>query len=130
MLIQLYRTAIGPANSKRHSGNYFITYSKGVKIAGDTGATFQSILSSIERIHHQTLEVSATSEELSASTEQVTASMQEIVTIARDSLERLNVISLSADEQKKSVGQLSVSADHLNQLSSELEVLVDKYQIQ
>ncbi|TVX94424.1 methyl-accepting chemotaxis protein [Paenibacillus agilis] len=102
---------------------------KGVKIAGATGTTFQSILSSIERIYQQTLEVSATSEEMSASTEQVTASMQEIVTIARDSLERLNIISLSADEQKKSIGNLSASADHLNQLSSELEVLVDKYQI-
>ncbi|WP_374703467.1 methyl-accepting chemotaxis protein [Bacillus sp. Marseille-P3661] len=99
----------------------------GLTLVHNTGATFKNILAASEKVAAQIEEMSSVAEQISASTEQVTASVEEMAIIAATNANGTHVISVSADEQVKSLKEITLVSDALKSMAVELEQLISKF---
>ncbi|MGF7049484.1 methyl-accepting chemotaxis protein [Paenibacillus sp. DS2015] len=101
----------------------------GIEIVKETGMLFEGILVATESVTSQIQEVSAATEEMVAETEQVTSSIKQLAVLAEKNAVVADQIMERAQEQRSSSDKLVKSAEHLNHISDELEVLVDGLKI-
>lgn len=102
---------------------------QGVGQVMKAGQTFGTISQSIQNVNNQIQEISVATEQIYAGTEEVSASMQEMVSIAKDSLDRLNIMFQSSGEQYHSMQEISSSAESLSVLANELQEMINKFAI-
>lgn len=126
-LIQHIQSDTSKAVEMMHHGNGEIV--QGMKIAEETGKSFERIAKSIESTHDQTQELSATAEQISASVQQVNASIEEVAETAEKSSATSSEIAAATEEQLASTEEVSSSATFLAQLAEELTGLVSKFSI-
>ncbi|MEF2968727.1 methyl-accepting chemotaxis protein [Paenibacillus sp. M1] len=97
----------------------------GIDIVKQTGELFYNILEATDSITSQIQEVSASTEEMVAETEQITATIKQIAVLAERNADVSEHIKSSALEQRTSAGKVMGSAESLNQISGELEKVVE-----
>ncbi|MNW45277.1 putative methyl-accepting chemotaxis protein YoaH [compost metagenome] len=101
----------------------------GIGIVKDTGALFYNILNATEEITSQIQEVSAATEEMVAETEQITATFKQISVLADRNATVAEEIKTNALEQRTSAGKIVESTEQLNQVSGELEKVVERLKL-
>ncbi|SDG17267.1 methyl-accepting chemotaxis protein [Fontibacillus panacisegetis] len=101
----------------------------GIEIVKDTGVLFYNILNATEEITSQIQEVSAATEEMVAETEQITAAFKQISVLAERNATVAEDIKSNALEQRTSAGKIVESAEQLNQVSGELEQVVQRLKL-
>ncbi|MNW33104.1 putative methyl-accepting chemotaxis protein YoaH [compost metagenome] len=101
----------------------------GIEIVKDTGVLFYNILNATEEITSQIQEVSAATEEMVAETEQITAAFKQISVLAERNATVAEDIKSNALEQRTSAGKIMDSAEQLNQVSGELEQVVQRLKL-
>ena len=93
----------------------------GVKMIGNAGVAFESIVTAITTMSDQIEDISATSEEISASAEQVAASVAEIAFGASASADNTMIIAGAMKEQAATMQQVNLVATDLSEKSLDLQ---------
>lgn len=101
----------------------------GLKLAEETGKSFEQILKSIANVSGQTEELSTITEELYASVEQVNLSIEEIAHLARANSDSTIEIASASEEQLATMEEVTSSANTLANMAEELRVLVSRFKI-
>ena len=116
-------------NVERAVTDSLASVADGVKIIGEAGTSFATIVDAVEQMTTQLEGVSATSEQISASAEQVTASVGEIANGATDSAQSLKMIAAAMEEQTATMEQVNDVAVGLSGNAQELQVEIQKFRI-
>jgi methyl-accepting chemotaxis protein len=101
----------------------------GSQIVHEAGESFQLILSAIEKVADQILEVSSIAEEMSASSEEVTASVIESANIAKQSSNAAQIVADSTTQQLAALQEVAGSANDLSQMSQKLQTAISKFKV-
>lgn len=101
----------------------------GVKMIGEAGIAFESIVQAITSMSDQIEDISATSEEISASAEQVAASVAEIAYGASASADNTKIIAEAMKEQAATIQQVNFVATELSEKSLELQNQIHQFKL-
>ncbi|AHN20855.1 methyl-accepting chemotaxis protein [Lysinibacillus sphaericus] len=101
----------------------------GVKMIGEAGIAFESIVQAITTMSDQIEDISATSEEISASAEQVAASVAEIAYGASASADNTKIIAEAMKEQAATIQQVNFVATELSEKSLELQNQIHQFKL-
>ncbi|KZS48510.1 chemotaxis protein [Paenibacillus glucanolyticus] len=102
---------------------------KGIEVVKETGELFKGMLLATDTVTSQIQEVSAATQEMVAETEQITAAIKQLAELAERNSSVSGEIRISAQEQQASFTKIFESAEQINQVSTELEVLVNKLRV-
>jgi methyl-accepting chemotaxis protein len=102
---------------------------KGIEVVKETGELFKGMLLATDTVTSQIQEVSAATQEMVAETEQITAAIKQLAELAERNSSVSGEIRISAQEQQASFTKIFESAEQINQVSAELEVLVNKLRV-
>ena len=102
---------------------------KGIHVVKETGSLFEGILISTDSVTSQIQEVSAATQEMVAETEQITAAIKQLAVLAEKNSTVSTEIQMSTQEQQQTFAQIFESAEQLNQVSGELETVVDQLRV-
>lgn len=101
----------------------------GVKIIGDAGEAFRSIVQAVEQMTTQIEEISATSEEISASAEEVSASVNEISNGSAESANDVEMVAAAIEQQAATMQQVNSVAIELSEKAQNLQQEIQKFRI-
>ena len=101
----------------------------GVKMIGNAGSAFESIVKAITTMSDQIEDISATSEEISASAEQVAASVSEIAYGASASADNTKIIAEAMKEQAATIQQVNLVATELSDKSLDLQNQIHQFKL-
>ncbi|MGN4126269.1 methyl-accepting chemotaxis protein [Lysinibacillus sphaericus] len=101
----------------------------GVKIIGNAGQAFDSIVTAIGTMTDQIEDISATSEEISASAEQVAASVAEIAHGASTSATHTQIVADAIKEQADTMQQVNLVATDLSEKSLDLQSQINQFKL-
>jgi len=96
----------------------------GIGIVRETGTLFSEILSATDQVTTQAQEVSAATEQMVAETEQISYSFKQLSGLAEQNASLSTDMRNRAVDQRTAFNRIVTSADHLNQISEELKVLI------
>ncbi|KOP68620.1 chemotaxis protein [Bacillus sp. FJAT-18019] len=102
---------------------------KGIEVVKETGELFKGMLSATDTVTSQIQEVSAATQQMVAETEQITAAIKQLAELAERNSTVSGEIRISAQEQQASFAKIFESAEHISQVSAELETLVNKLRV-
>lgn len=102
---------------------------KGMIIVNEAGKAFHSIYLSTQTVEHQLYEVTAASEQMLSMAKNVLSSVEDMTTIAKESVHNANIVASTAEQQRYSIKEVSLSAERLSQMSFELEELVNRFSL-
>lgn len=101
----------------------------GVKMIGNAGLAFESIVQAINTMSDQIEDISATSEEISASAEQVAASVAEIAYGASASADNTQIIADAMIEQAATIQQVNLVATDLSEKALDLQDQIHQFKL-
>ncbi|ULO06890.1 HAMP domain-containing protein [Paenibacillus sp. 19GGS1-52] len=101
----------------------------GVSIVRDTRESFLRIINEVKKVSEQAQEVSAVSQEVAAGSEQVEASVAESALISIQTTERVQVVSMAAEDQVQDMKGISTFVELLEKMSGELNLLVERFKV-
>lgn len=102
----------------------------GIQVVKETGSLFEGILVSTDSVTSQIQEVSAATQQMVAETEQITASIKQLAVLAEKNSNASTEIQLSTQEQQATFEQILKSAEQLNEVSGNLEAIVEQLRVQ
>lgn len=126
-LIKLIQNDTTTAVKMSNEGN--IVAKEGLKLAEETGNSFDEILKSIESVSSQMQELSAVSEEITASIEQVNSSIEEIAQMAKKSSNHSYEITSATEKQLSTMDEVAASIKTLTNMAEQLRELVNRFKI-
>ncbi|NPC93938.1 methyl-accepting chemotaxis protein [Bacillus sp. WMMC1349] len=116
-----------------HSLNMFQSVNhevqSGLKITGETEASFKHIHEMTNEIAGKLQTMNVTVEQLSGGSQEVSGAIEEISDISKESSASIQDIAASAEEQLASMEEISSSASTLEQMAEELRDLTKKFKI-
>ncbi|MCD8501206.1 MAG: hypothetical protein LRY71_05390 [Bacillaceae bacterium] len=92
-----------------------------------TGKILNNISAIANEVNAQIQEISAVTQQLSASTEEVAVTVDDMNTIAQNAKDSTTHVASYTDEQLNSIEEVQVISETLQQMSHELEGLVNKF---
>ncbi|TYR79054.1 methyl-accepting chemotaxis protein [Priestia megaterium] len=95
-----------------------------------TEQSFYDIANTIEQVVDSIKNVMGNMQEISSHKDEVVASIQSIAAIAQQSAAGTEEITASTEEQIRAISTVSESAEHLQELSEQLIVMVRKFKIE
>ncbi|MDA1476207.1 methyl-accepting chemotaxis protein TlpB [Bacillus changyiensis] len=101
----------------------------GLKITGETEASFKHIHEMTNEIAGKLQTMNATVEQLSGGSQEISGAIEEISDISKESSASIQDIAASAEEQLASMEEISSSASTLEQMAEELRDLTKKFKI-
>ncbi|WP_411553555.1 methyl-accepting chemotaxis protein [Paenibacillus lautus] len=102
---------------------------KGMEVVKETGELFKGMLVATDTVTSQIQEVSAATQQMVAETEQITAAIKQLAELAEKNSTVSGEIRISAQEQQASFAKIFESAEQINQVSAELEALVNRLRV-
>jgi methyl-accepting chemotaxis protein len=102
---------------------------QGIKIVNEAGNAFHSIFLSTQTVENQIYEVTSAAEEMLSMAKSVLSSVEDVTDIAKQSVHNSNIVASTAEEQRYSIKEVSHSAERLNQMSYELEELLNQFRL-
>lgn len=102
---------------------------KGMEVVKETGELFKGMLLATDTVTSQIQEVSAATQQMVAETEQITAAIKQLAELAEKNSTVSGEIRISAQEQQASFAKIFESAEQINQVSAELEALVNRLRV-
>jgi methyl-accepting chemotaxis protein len=87
------------------------------------------MLVATDTVTSQIQEVSAATQQMVAETEQITAAIKQLAELAEKNSTVSGEIRISAQEQQASFAKIFESAEQINQVSAELEALVNRLRV-
>lgn len=96
---------------------------------GDVNASFDKIFTSVENISVQIETVTQELSELDTSKNELINAVTNISAISEETAAATEQVEQSMDEQTKAVEQVAISAERLNELSSELNVKIQFFKV-
>lgn len=109
------------ATKSMQSGS--IEVKEGISLANQTGDLFERIIVATEDVYKQIHETAAISEQLSAGSDQVLTSVKEMTNVAQQTATSSDHVAKVSEKQVKSVDNINVIANSLNNLVDELNAL-------
>lgn len=102
---------------------------EGLNIVVKTETSFQEIVTAIENMREKATNMATTVEQMSASAEEVAATISNNAHVTQAAASQTQLVSAATEEQLATVEEISLSANSLADLSSELQDLVGKFKI-
>jgi len=96
---------------------------------GDVNTSFDKIFTSVENISEQIETVTKELSELDTSKNELINAVNNISAISEETAAATEQVEQSMDEQTKAVEQVAMSAERLNELSSELNVKIEFFKV-
>lgn len=109
------------ATKSMQSGS--IEVKEGIALVNQTGDLFERIIVATEDVYKQIHETAAISEQLSAGSDQVLTSVKEMTNVAQQTATSSDHVAKVSEKQVKSVDNINVIANSLNNLVDELNAL-------
>lgn len=103
--------------------------SEGAQVIGQTNDIFDSMHGSINRIAQSIDEVSAAIEELYAGSDEITDAMEKLTEIKTSNQSSTDAISQSVKKQLKSLEDITLKAEELSGLASNLDAQISRFEI-
>lgn len=101
----------------------------GIQRMGEVESAFQQIITSIELIVKEAIELSSVAEQMSASSEEITATSEEIASSAEISYEQTHQVAAAAEQQLASMEVITASSATLKVLSEELNIVLSQFKV-
>ncbi|MEK5036725.1 methyl-accepting chemotaxis protein [Sporosarcina sp. FSL K6-3457] len=101
----------------------------GIKRMGEVESAFKQIITSIELIVKEAIELSAVAEQMSASSEEIAATSEEIASSAETSYEQTHQVAAAAEQQLASMEEITASSATLKGLSEELNIALRQFKV-
>lgn len=102
---------------------------EGSQLTNEMSEGFIRMMEMIQSVSAQIEDMSAITEQMSASSEEVSASVQELASIARTAAVGAGDITKGASRQLVQLDSVTQSAERLNDMSKQLNQLVDKFAV-
>lgn len=102
---------------------------KGLGIVQKTEENFAGIMSAVEKMEEEIINMASISEEISAGAEQVSATVNGIENVTKSSIKHTQTVSTSTEEQLASMEEILASANSLSSMADALIETVDKFKV-
>lgn len=102
---------------------------KGIDIANDAGASFNTITGYVDAITKQVVQVTTKIQEISNGTKHFTQTFQEVAVIGEAISDETQNVSASTQQQLASMEEISNSASSLTTVAEELQQLVEGFKL-
>lgn len=120
---------IETTNSVQMMSNVTDNVEDGIKVTEETAYKFNRIVSSMQTLNPQMVEISTTATEFTTQAEQVAAAMQNLLLMARETAETSQSIATSSEEQLAIMQEVSTAANTLSETADSLQNLTAKFNI-
>ncbi|MFB5678549.1 methyl-accepting chemotaxis protein [Paenibacillus terreus] len=102
---------------------------KGIDMVSLTGIAFNDIVSSIEQVAAESLDVSSIVEQVNASTQNMSNLAEDVASIAQQSAGNTQNVAASTEQQSASMEEVSASAEALSKMAQELQEIIGKFKV-
>lgn len=110
-------------------GNGSIHVTEGVDAVDATGSVFKTIVTEIDHVVEQILQVSAASQEMAHGSNQAVSAVTNIASIAEQTAAGTQEVLAAAEEQSASMESIASSSEELAQLGEKLQHLVARFTV-
>ncbi|BAQ10651.1 methyl-accepting chemotaxis protein [Bacillus sp. OxB-1] len=102
---------------------------EGVSVIDEAGQAFSAIVSAVQQMSGQIVDISAATEEISAGAEEVSASVQEIAIQSSQSSERTRQSTAAVDEQLATLQEINAVAHTLSGQAHQLQQAIQEFRV-
>lgn len=102
---------------------------EGIKRMQEVESAFKQIITSVELIVKEAIELSAVAEEMSAGSEEIAATSEDMASNAETAFEQAHQVAAASEEQLASMEEIATSSATLKVLSEELNTALSQFKV-